>query len=274
MKKWKELLADKALADDMTISVNGQSYTLGQLRSEDAETEGAVSRRLKEIEDEKAKLGAAANEIANMFQEYSQLTGLSPDEILSGKKPSKAKVAEAAGLREDDPLVGELVKTLKEQGKQIESLKTELSTQKEKVLKPITQQYLNDFYESRYERLLPTLPKSVREKADYRKVLEYAEKNRMHDGSGRLDLSKAAREMYEEDFINERVESRLKDERKKLADEATLAAAHPPTSANSPRLGTPKNFKNDKGMTKSFDEVLRDAAVDTELWTGVTRGQA
>ena len=277
-KKWADILKDSQnYPDDYVISMkDGSTLSLGDARSYDRENEGRLTQTLtakeRELQEKEGKLGMAANEIASLFQQYSEMTGLSPEEILAGKKPTTRSVAATHNLDENDPLVGELVKEVKSLKSALDATKSEITTLRDKGVKPIVGQYMNDWYEMKYEKIVPTLPKSAREKADMKALMGYAEKNRLTDASGRLDLSKAAREMFEEDFISERVEAKLKDERKKQAEIETLRAAQPPVREGSPKLGVPKSFKNEKGQTKSFDEVLQEAATDSALWTGIAQG--
>jgi hypothetical protein len=165
-----------------------------------------------------------------------------------------------------------MVKVVNDLKAEVAGLKGELTSQRDKVLKPVLSTYLNDYYESKFEGVKSSLPKKAQEKIDLESVMKHAEANGLKDKSGRLDLRKAAHDMSEEFIIEEKVESRLATERKKFQDEQTLAAIQKPGSG--PRGGPAKSFINEKGKVKNFDEVLVDAANDADLWAGLTRNQA
>src|SRR5215469_11091360 len=101
-RKWKELLADRSIPDDFAISMGGETITLGSLRSQDQETEGAVTRRLSEVEKREKFVNDASIGIATMLEKVSVATGLSTDELLNGKLPTKREVARGTDLDEND----------------------------------------------------------------------------------------------------------------------------------------------------------------------------
>lgn len=280
MATWKEILADsKSYPDDFAIQLaNGQTVTLGSARAYDKENEGALTQKLtareRELAERESKVNQASAAVGELWQRYSEVTGMSLEDVAAGKQPTRKEMARSAGLSEDDPLVGELVKETKALRTLAEQQATELKNLKERGLAPVVNQYLNDYYESKWEKVSATLPKKAQESLKFEDVLKHANDAGLKDRSGRLDLARAAKELSFDYLVEERTQAELAKERQRQADSDTMAAIQPPVSGNSPRFGTPQNFKNDKGMTKSFDEVLRDAAQDRELWTSVARGNA
>src|SRR5689334_11075633 len=108
MAGWKDIFADSTkYPDDFVISAkDGTTFTLGEARAYDRENAGRLQNQLtakeRDLQEREGKLNLAANEIAGLFQSYSEMTGLSPEGILQGKKPTAKRVADAAGLDEND----------------------------------------------------------------------------------------------------------------------------------------------------------------------------
>lgn len=185
---------------------------------------------------------------------------------------TRREVAATTGLDENDPLVGQVVKELKAITSRLDKTDAELATQRDKILKPITATYLNDFYELQWERAKNTLPKKAQEKLTYEDAIKHAERRGLKDRAGRLDLAEAARDLaspFVQDEWRDQERTKL---RKELKDEA-FASSLPKPGQTGPRGGVAKTFKDDKGRTKSFDQVLQDAAQDTDLWRGIATEQ-
>jgi hypothetical protein len=285
-RSWADILSDKGLADDIVLDLkDGTSRTLGDLRAWNRETEGATAKRLSQQEDalkqREAQLGNAEIELMQRVDSYSKGMGISVEDFVTGKgnpashlptAPSKRDVAQQTGLDENDPLVGEVVKQLKALAARLDKTDAALTEQREKVLKPIVATYLNDNYELQWERARRDLPKKAQEKLTYEDALKHAERRGMKDRAGRLDVAEAARDLarpFEQDEWRETERAKM---RKELKDEQ-FASSLPKPGQQGPRSGVPKGFKDEKGRTKSFDQVLNDAANDAELWRGIATEQ-
>jgi hypothetical protein len=285
-RRWKEILADSKIADDFVISLgDGTSRTMGEIRAEDRESEGALSRKWTQQEEalrqREAQLGAAEIELMQRVDGYAKRQGISVEDFIMGKgnpasslptAPSRRDVAAQTGLDENDPLVGEVVKQLKALTARLDKTDQELLTQRDKILKPITATYLNDYYELQWERTKNTLPKKAQEKLTYDDALKHAERRGLKDRAGRLDVAAAAQDLaspFVQDEWRDQERAKL---RKELKDEA-FASSLPKPGQTGPRGGVPKSFKDEKGRTKSFDQVLNDAAQDAELWRGIATEQ-
>lgn len=276
MKKWKEILTDpSAFPDDFTVSLkDGQVMTLGEMRAYDKENEGALTQRLTARETEIAKreknVNDASVQLATVIEKTAEKAGLSVEDFLQGKAPTKRVVAESADLDENDPLVGKLVKEIRTMQGRVNDLAASNEKLRKDALGPMLNTYLDDYYESKWDKLSPTLPKGAtvtREEA-----IEYANKNGFKDGRGRLDLSKAVKDLTYDARVKADAEKMAGDLRKK-DDDARLLASVPKPSSLGTRTVTDKSLRNEKGQTKNFDEVLNDALQDTDLWRGVS-GQA
>lgn len=276
MKKWAEILKDTAAyGDDFTVSLkDGQTMTLGEMRSYDRENEGALTAKLtareQELNTRESNVNTATKQVANLINKYAESAGMTVEDVLEGKTPTKRQVAANTELDENDPLVGQVVKKLNAMQTQIDNRDAEIKTLKEKGIGPILNTYLEDFYEAKWEKVAPTLPKGA--KLELKQVMEHAEKNGLRDSKGRYDLTKAVRDLTYDARVDEEAEKRVAGLRKKDQDEALMSSI--PKPGSQARFGTPKNFKDDKGKTKTFDAVMNDALQDVDLWKGIQTGQA
>jgi hypothetical protein len=118
-KKWAEILKDsQSYPDDFTVALkDGQTMTLADMRSYDKENEGALTSRLtareKELEKREKTVNDASITLGGVVEKVATASGLTVDELLAGKTPTKRQVAAATDLDENDPLVGTVVKQMK-----------------------------------------------------------------------------------------------------------------------------------------------------------------
>jgi len=275
MIKWATLLADKTqFPDDFVVSVKrdgkDETLSLGEMRSYDTESKGALSAELTKKEQDILKrekyVTDASKGIASMLENLSAKTGLTYEELIEGKTPTKKEVAKASELDENDPLVGVLVKELKAVRAELTSTRGEIDNVKKSALGPMLNTYLEDYYESTWEKIEPSLPKGA--KATRADALKYAQDNGLKDARGRLDLRKAVRDLTYEDRINAEAEKRVADLRKKDEDTRTLASVPKPAGTHI-NVKTDRSLLDAKGRTKSFDDMLSEAAADTEMWKAI-----
>jgi hypothetical protein len=278
-KKWKEILTDPATyADDFVVTLkDGQTMSLGEMRAYDAETRGELTKNLtakeKEIATREKNVNDASIQVSGLIEKTAASAGLSVEELLAGKQPTKRELAAATDLDESDPLLGKLVKELKGLRDEMKSTRSEIDTVKKNALGPILNTYLEDYYESKWEKVSTTLPKGS--KLELKEAVEYANKNGLKDARGRLDLSKAARDLTFDERVKEEASKQVADLRKRDADERTLSAVQRPSSLGQ-KTHTDPTLQKKVGArleTKNFDDVLNDALGDTDLWRGVA-GQA
>lgn len=274
--KWKEILSDRSkYPDDFAVSLkDGTTMTLADMRSYDVEHEGELTQRLtakeQEIQRREKQVNDASVAIGTLVEQVATRSGLTVEELMAGKAPTKKQVAAASDLDESDPLVGSLVKEIKSLRSELTATKTDIETVRKNALGPMLNTYLEDYYESKWEKLEPTLPKGAKVTRD--QALKYAQENKLVDSRGRFDMTKAARDLTYEDRVNEEAGKRAADLRKKDDDARVLAAAPRPSSLGQ-KTKADKSTLNEKGQTKTFDDVLNDALGDTDLWRGVA-GQA
>lgn len=281
--KWKQILEDKnSFADDMKIDMgNGNVMSLGDLRADDIESKGAVTASLtakeRQLAEEKQQLERASVQVTTLFQQYLDITGLTPEEAIAGKKPVSVKtVAANTELDANDPIVGKLVGVINSLKDEVGTIKGTLSSHQEKILKPMLSTYLDDYYQDRWnDKLEPGLPKAAKGKIEFEQVMKHAEKEGYKDSRGRLDLNKAVRDLTYDYRVDEAATSRAQEQVKKMRDEETVAAMGKPGTIGPGRNSTPKQFKNEKGRTINLDQALEMARQDADIWTGgATAGNA
>jgi hypothetical protein len=282
-KTWAEILSNSQdFPDDFVITTkDGETFKLGDARSYDKETKGALTQQLtakeQALSKEKLELEKASNGVYEMFNKYLELTGLTAEEALAGKKPlTKKAAAIATDLDENDPLVGSLVKEVNSLKSELKTLGGSMAEAREKILKPMLGTYLDDYYHDRWEdRIEPNLPKAAKDKIKLDDVMKHAEKEGYKDSKGRLNLQKAAEDMTASYRQDEWREGERKKIRKEIEDAQVMDVRPGGSGVNStPRSTTPKNFKDEKGRTKSFEQVLADAAQDHDLWSSIAKATA
>lgn len=279
MPKWADLLKDKTLyPDDFTVVVRRdgkeESLSLGDMRAYDAESRGALTadltRRETEILSREKNVNDASVQLATVIEKTATAAGMTVDELLQGKAPTRKAVAVAADLDESDPLVGSLVKEIKSLRSEIQSVKADSERTRKDALGPMLTTYLEDYYDNTWEKLEPTLPKGAKVSRD--EAIKYANDNGYKDSRGRLDLRKAAKDLTYDARVKAEAETMAADLRKKDDDARVLAAAPKPSGTHI-NVKTDKSLLNSKGRTKDFDEVLNDALIDTDMWKGIQNVQ-
>jgi len=277
--KWADVLKDsKQFPDDFVVRVkNGdkeESLSLGDMRAYDTETRGALTadltRRETDIQKREKNVNDASVQLATVIEKTAERAGLSVDDFLTGKAPTKKQVADANEMDESDPLVGSLVKQMKTMQARIEAQDTEIKKTRSDALGPMLNTYLEDYYESKWDKLAPTLPKGA--KVERQAAMDYAQKNGLKDARGRLDLAKAVRDLTYDDRVKADAET-MAAELSKKNDDARVLAAAPRPSGTRINVKPDKSLFNEKGRTKDFDEVLNDALTDSDLWKGITQTQ-
>ena len=277
--KWADVLKNsQQYPDDFVVSIkNGdktETMTLSEMRTYDREHEGELTRTLtareQAIQKREKDVEQASIGLATVIEKAAANAGLSVDEFIQGKAPTKKAVAAAADLDENDPLVGTLVNQMKTMQARLDAQDTEIKKTRSDALGPMLTTYLEDYYEGKWEKLAPTLPKGA--KVTREEALKYAQDNKLVDARGRLDLSKATRDLTYDARVKADAEAMAGEMRKKIEDERTLAAAPKPSGTHI-NVKPDKSLLNEKGRVKNFDEVLGDALNDTDLWKGIQNVQ-
>ena len=116
---WAKILGDKAAyPDDVRFTINGQEVTLGAIRTQNAQSQGELERKLTERETavttRNSNLDLATANLARIVENVQRQTGLTVDQIVRGEIPEgmRATVAQATAQTrtegghtlKDDPL--------------------------------------------------------------------------------------------------------------------------------------------------------------------------
>lgn len=275
--KWRDILKDKTqFPDDFKVDMgNGNVMSLGDLRADDVESHGAVSATLtareQELNTRAETLRKADSAVQNMFAKYLEVTGLSAEEALAGKTPTKREISASADLDEKDPILGKFVSALNEIKNKVGAMETNFQTTQKNVLAPMLSTYLDDYYQDRFnDKIAPKLPKSAKDKIKFEDVMKHAETQGYKDARGRLDLDKATRDLTYDFRVEEAAEERAQERVKKLREEETMGAmGKPGATGNNPRTRVTQDFKNPKtGRTISLEEAMSKAYQDASIWTG------
>lgn len=278
----KDILSNSTYADDLVISIpdgkgGSQTATLGEMRSMEATERRTLINRQTAIEQAEAGLMTRINTLRQ--------AGLLDDQMNPIVTPRadasiRRDVAAATGLDENDPLFGQVVKEFKSE---LAKVKTEAENQIKELktsygqLAGATQQavkgYLDDLYRANFAQSVSKLPEELRADVKLESVMDFAQKRRLMDDSGRLDISAAVdRLTWEKVKEHERKQIQSSSDQVK-ADKAALAAMQRPNVGGPKFSKTDTGFSpvDDKGKTKSFDEAIAAAAQDDELLNSAAR---
>jgi hypothetical protein len=124
---WKDILSDRAkYPDDVKINLNGVEVTLGAIRTQNADSQGEIERRLttrqQELENVSRQQSAATDNLARIVDNVQRVTGLSVEDIVAGRIPENLRsTVQQATLRtetaagvplSEDPLYAPIVREL------------------------------------------------------------------------------------------------------------------------------------------------------------------
>jgi hypothetical protein len=271
----KDILNNSKYADDMVLTLpDGTTGTIGEFRSLEAEERNNLIQRAKTIEQAEIAL-------ADRIREAQSRGILNPTPVPTDDAAVRAAAAQQFGLSEDDPLLGQVAKEFKrleaQQAQKLTELQAQMRGEVSKlagITKQVTQEYLNDYYATRYNNAAASLPSDLRSKVKLEDAIKYAEDHRLMDKAGRYDIDGAVdRLTWDARKEHERAEFRT-DATKKAEKEAQMASMNRP-SPNALRTKQAENegFNplNKEGKAKSFDEVLADAQNDGALWDSIAR---
>jgi hypothetical protein len=271
----KDIILNAKYPDDMQIALpDGTSLTVGEMRSFEAEEKQRLITRSQTME-------AAETALAERIMEAQRRGILTPVAPPLEEQEIRREAAAQFGLREDDPLLGQVAKEFKrmeaERKAEVDSLRASFKTEVD-ALKGITGKvtgaYLDDYYDARFQVASAALPQAIREKTKLEAVINYAKENNMMDKLGRYKIDEAIDRMT----WSERKEAILATERAELKKnserEAQLATMNRPSpNALRSRHKAVEGFDpmTKEGKVKSFDEALADAASDDSMWDALSQ---
>ena len=310
----KDILSNAKYGDDMILNLpDGSTVQVGEIRALPVAERQALTRQ---IEERQNTLGQAEAAFAGKFQEAVRAGWLMQDEkgqiVVAPRLPLAATVAQPTvaqvraaaasefNLDESDPLLGPVVKLVKQElasrdqtitdlrtkldalPGQLDSLKTTLTDGLGKVTGVVNTsvgRYLNDQYQSQFAQATKDLPKGVT--VDYEAAYKYAHDHQLKDKDGFLQVADAvdrltwdARKKAEQAEWRESEKTRLT---KELEQNNKLATLTPPSRnplQNQTKVAdgefNPFNERTDaKGnkvkVVKSFEEAMSAAMSDEDV---------
>lgn len=307
----KDILLNAKYPDDMVLNLpDGSTVNVGEIRALPANERQALTAQ---IEERQSTLGKAELAFAAKFQDAIKAGWLAQDGKIvppaapvrteTVKTPTAAEIRAAAaaefGIDESDPLLGPVVKLVKQELSardskiaeltskldaipgSIDGLKATLTDSLGKVTGVVNTsvgRYLNDKYQSDFFAATKDLPKGV--KADYEAAYKYASEHKLQDKDGFLLINEAVDRLTWKDRQKAELEAAKADliakTTRELEEKNKLATLTPPSSRN-PLTATPKegDFKPYKERTdakgnkvhevKSFEEAMSEAMSDEDV---------
>lgn len=200
-RKIKDLLANKAeFPDDMRVTIAGEEISFGELRRQDAESQGEISRSLQtratELDQKEALQARAVTTLATVLENVSRTTGLSYDQLVSGQVPENLRETVAATVAntrttsgvalKDDPLYKPVFDYLAPMQEDLGNVKKAVGT--------AIGAYVNDRARLTYLEMKDSgeLPEGF--KMPYKEALQLAVNKGYKDDIGAPDVARAMRE--------------------------------------------------------------------------------
>ena len=307
----KDILSNAKYGDDMVLNLpDGSTVNVGEIRALPVAERQALVAQITERQN---VLGQAELAFAAKVQDAVKAGWMAQDgkivppqqtRIETVKTPTAAEIRAAAAnefnLDENDPLLGPVVKLVRQElaardskiaeltskldaiPASIDGLKTSFTDGLGKVTGVVNTsvgRYLNDTYQSDFARAAKDLPKDV--KVDYEAAYKYASDHGLKDKDGFLQVSEAvdrltwdARKKAERDEWKAAETAKIQ---KELEDKNRLATVTPPSGRNPLHTApvkdgefNPFNERTDaKGnkvkTTKTFDEAMAEAMSDEDV---------
>ena len=275
----KDILNSAKYGDDIILSLpDGTTATVGEMRGM-----GAGERKV--LLDKQASLEAAEQGIYQRVQTLKN-AGLLDDNLhpVTSRQTTaqiKQEITAATGLDESDPLFGPILKEMKAEFARVKAESAqEIATMKSQYgqLAGATQQavkgYLDDFYKATFLTEVSKLPEDVKANVKLADANDFANKRKLLDDNGRLDISAAIDRMtWDARKEHERKEISGESARVKADREALAQMQRPGVRVAQITKGTKEGFSpvDDKGQTKSLDEAIAAAGMDDELWNSALK---
>lgn len=267
--KLQKIIENKSLKDDLVIAVGDESFTVGELRAMDAESEGASTA---DLDAREANLVRAQSALATTLQTVADKLGVPIDKLIEGQlddiTPRRGATATTTSTS-DDPLAEidpAVLAALEKKFGVAEVKAAAAKMEKEladtrKALGIALKVNMDDHYERSFRDLSKDFPEGV--KLDLQSALKYADDNNLRDKTGRYNIQKAVDDLTREARIAKQVadaeargEQRARE--KALADSVRPGAGAPGHSHMKPPV-------DDKGRTHSIEHQLHEALNDTDI---------
>jgi hypothetical protein len=112
---WAKILGDKAAyPDDVKFTINGQEVSLGAIRTQNAQSQGEIERKLtarqSQLEGVARNQEQATENLARIVENVQRVTGLSVEQIVAGQIPENLRSTVATATRETRTASGQALK--------------------------------------------------------------------------------------------------------------------------------------------------------------------
>lgn len=275
--KLQKLISNASIKDDMVIAVGDESFTMGELRSMDAESEGGSTA---DLEAREANLVRAQSALAETLQKAADKMGVSIDKLIDGQLEDvvprrgapNADDDESELLADVDPrILSALEKRLEKKlgsatsAAAITKIEKDLADTR-KALGIALKVNMDDHYQDVWDKLSSNIPKDSDGKPlvdiNLDRALKYADEQGLRDRTGRYNVRKAFDDLtldarHKSDIAAAERRGEERAEQKRLAD-----AAKPGGGVRQQHLKPPVD---DKGRTHTIEHQLQEAMGDQEI---------
>jgi hypothetical protein len=265
--KLQTILTNKSLKDDMTIAVGDESFTLGELRSMDAESEGGSTA---ELEAREANLVRAQSALADTLQKAADRMGVPIDKLIDGQLDDiTPRRGAPTGDDDADPLADIDPKVLAALDKKygaanvqaaVDKIQKELGDTR-KALGIALKINMDDHYERTFRDLSKDIPEGV--KLDLQSALKYADENNLRDKTGRYNIHKAVNDLTSDARMAKQIADAERRGEERARQKALADSVRP--GAGSPGHSHLKPPVDDKGRTHSIEHQLQSALEDSDI---------
>jgi hypothetical protein len=267
--KLQTILTNKSLKDDMTIAVGDESFTLGELRSMDAESEGGST---VELEARESALVKAQGALASTLQAVAEKVGVPIDALIDGRLDDitpRRGTTTTTTIDDDDPLAEIDPKVLAALDKKygaanvqaaVDKMQKELGDTR-KALGIALKINMDDHYERTFRDLSKDIPEGV--KLDLQSALKYADENNLRDKTGRYNIHKAVNDLTSDARMAKQIADAERRGEERARQKALADSVRP--GAGSPGHSHLKPPVDDKGRTHSIEHQLQSALEDTDI---------
>jgi hypothetical protein len=266
----KDILTTGTYADEMVIALpDGSSATIGEMRSMASTERAALLARAQQLELAEQGVMTRVTKLreANLLDDQ-----MNP--VIPTARQVEQHVAAATGMDESDPLFGPLVKetraAAKAQAEQLAAMQRQVA-QIAQATQQAVKGYLDDNYNSVFQREVAALPEPIRSKVTLEQAVNFATKRNLTDDLGRLDIHEAVDRLTwdarkEAELSTVKVQKAEIDEGRKALEAMQRPGVHGPRIPDTGFKGV-----DDKGKTLSLDEAIAAAGQDDEIWSGISK---
>lgn len=269
--------------DDAKVTIGGEEVTFGEMRRQNAESQGELARTITERETKVAErenlATRAQSTLATVLDRVSTATGLTYDQLVSGQIPQhlRSTVASVTGSTttesglalKDDPLYKPLYDAaIAPMQDNLGRLNTAVST--------ALGAYVNDRARLGYLEYLTTAEKPEGFKPKFEDALQYAVNKGYKDSVGAPDLHRALNEMagpVSARVDSERIRKEGYDEGIREAQRQQLAQLGQPTSGSGGIQfdAAPEPGSKTKTIKEKIDEAFKDPSIAAGLFGGMVQ---